>query len=359
MKSILESLKNQKKQNLPFVVYRKPNSKTIIGIFQNNDHVYFSEKLIEKAFVFSPFEKKSAVIFPLNESKITFDTYKQKSKKIVSKYKIKKLLSEKKQFIEFCENSKQFLIQNNFQKVVISRNEIVKKKGFKFKKTIEALFQNYPTAFCYCWFHPKIGLWLGATPEKLFEVENNILKTMSLAGTQVFKNTIESVWCEKEKTEQQIVTNYITTTLKTISENVVASLPETARAGNLIHLKSTIEATLKKNTSVVRIISKLHPTPAVCGFPKTETAKFILKNEGYNREFYSGFLGEINFNFNTQQKATDLYVNLRCMKINSIKKDKSAEICVYMGCGITTESIAEKEWEETVNKSKTIKNILK
>ena len=31
---------------------------------------------------------------------------------------------------------------------------------------------------------------------------------------------------------------------------------------------------------------------------------------------------------------------------------------LYMGCGITKDSIPEKEWEESVNKSMTIKKVL-
>jgi isochorismate synthase len=60
-----------------------------------------------------------------------------------------------------------------------------------------------------------------------------------------------------------------------------------------------------------------------------------LKNEGYDREYYTGFLGELNkegFNKDT----LDLYVNLRCMKII---KDQAH---LYMGCGITKIVILEK-----------------
>ena len=61
----------------------------------------------------------------------------------------------------------------------------------------------------YCWFHPKVGLWIGATPELLFKVEGKRLTTISLAGTQAF-NEYETVkWSAKEIEEQQIVTDYI------------------------------------------------------------------------------------------------------------------------------------------------------
>jgi isochorismate synthase len=77
------------------------------------------------------------------------------------------------------------------------------------------------------------------------------------------------------------------------------------------------------------VISVLHPTPAVCGLPKQEAKDFILENEG-TTEYYTGFLGELNKEgFNKDTLKSDLYVNLRCMKI----KDNQAHL--YMGCGIT------------------------
>ena len=90
----------------------------------------------------------------------------------------------------------------------------------------------------------------------------------------------------------------------------------------------------------------MHPTPAVCGFPKKESKDFILKNERYDRAFYTGFLGELNMS------TSELYVNLRCMEI------EKESIHIYVGGGITKESDPEKEWNETVAKSKTIKGVL-
>jgi isochorismate synthase len=75
-----------------------------------------------------------------------------------------------------------------------------------------------------------------------------------------------------------------------------------------------------------QVISVLHPTPAVCGLPKQEAKDFILENEGYDRVLY-WILGELNKEgFNKDTLKSDLYVNLRCMKI---MKDQAH---LYMGC---------------------------
>jgi isochorismate synthase len=95
------------------------------------------------------------------------------------------------------------------------------------------------------------------------------------------------------------------------------------------------------------VIQLLHPTPAVCGLPKEQSKAFILENENYDRTFYTGFLGELNM-----ENKTDLFVNLRCMEICESQAN------LFMGCGITKDSIPEKEWEESINKSFTMKRVL-
>ena len=72
--------------------------------------------------------------------------------------------------------------------------------GF-FKK----MLQLYPTAFVYCFFHPKIGIWLGATPEQLIKADDIEIKTMALAGTQKKYDSDTIIWYDKEKQEQLIV----------------------------------------------------------------------------------------------------------------------------------------------------------
>jgi isochorismate synthase len=96
----------------------------------------------------------------------------------------------------------------------------------------------------------------------------------------------------------------------------------------------------------------LHPTPAVCGLPKEDSKKFIIENENYDRSYYTGYLGELNTRSVNNELSSDLYVNLRSMQI------ENENAYVYIGCGITKDSDPEKEWEESVNKSMTMKRVL-
>ena len=56
--------------------------------------------------------------------------------------------------------------------------------------------------------------------------------------------------------------------------------------------------------------------------------------------------------YRTIKNRTSLYVNLRCMQVleNKVK--------VYVGGGITSRSVPDKEWQETLDKSRTMLNIV-
>lgn len=358
MDSVFNKVNQHKKQSLPFVLYRKPNSKTVVGIFQENDHLYFSKDFQEKGFVFAPFQNDNAIIFPLETSEVKFAAphLAPSSEKHLEDEKPNE--KEKENFISLVQKGIDTINEGVFSKVVLSRKEIIALSDFDVEAVFERMLQHYSTAFCYCWFHPKIGMWMGATPEKLLQAKANKFNTMALAGTQQFLGNDVVFWQNKEREEQEFVTHFIIDNLKNIASEVVVSSPYTTRAGNLLHLKTDIEGVLNVDSNLKKVVNILHPTPAVCGLPKISAKDFILENEGYEREYYTGFLGEINHDFNTNEAASDLYVNLRCMKIENIQNSAMAKAHLFIGCGITKNSHPEAEWEETVNKSKTMKRIL-
>ena len=105
---------------------------------------------------------------------------------------------------------------------------------------------------------------------------------------------------------------------------------------------------MKHDGEVGRVLSALHPTPAVCGIPKQAALEFILNNESHERKYYSGFCGPLNMD-----GATHLYVSLRCMEIMD-------NVCrLYAGGGLLIDSEEKREWEETKIKLNTMLNVLR
>lgn len=242
------------------------------------------------------------------------------------------------------------------EKVVLSRTSTTPlPAGFSLLKAFEKMLAAYPNAFVSVVAIPGVGTWLGATPEILVSVDQQqVFKTVALAGTQPLcedGSTANAIWRQKEIEEQGMVERYVLSCFKKLRLREYTEVgPRTVIAGNLMHLRTDFKVDLKEvdfptlGTDMLRL---LHPTSAVCGLPKEPSLRFILDHEGYDRSYYSGFLGPVN-----SEAGTYLFVNLRCMQL------LEHEAVLYAGAGITGESSPEKEWQETRHKLQTMFKIL-
>lgn len=371
LNSFFKKLENQYSSQLPFVVYKRPIQDTIKCWLQNDDCLHTTTNFSESGFVFAPFDlSKKTILLPKVhceyaeldvKSEIGIDNTPSFSLTVEDEL-------AKQNHINLVQKGISEIENGQLEKVVLSRKVEKHITDFNPIEVFKRLLNTYKNAMVYCWYHPKVGLWIGATPELLFKVEGKQLTTIALAGTQAVKATKEVSWTSKEIDEQQIVVDYIKNQIAPYSEHIKVSDTETIRAGSLLHLKSRVKSQITSASNLKSIIEALHPTPAVCGFPKQVAKDFIFKHEDYNREYYTGFLGELNLKQsktrNTNRRNVEnnaytmvktqssFYVNLRCAQI---KNDKAV---IYVGGGITKDSIAENEWEETVNKTKTINSVL-
>jgi isochorismate synthase len=324
----------------PFVCYVKPNECIWnLQAQQTSEIVVFSG---QSGFVFMPFDAGVKICLPTEISAFSQGNFENLEQKSANKFTS---AANQKEAFENLVSKGIAAIQNGaFDKVVLSR-KIVLNEQISVVATFQNLIATYPTAFRYLFFHPKIGLWMGATPEQLVKINQNQFETVALAGTQLFSESI--IWNTKEIEEQQFVTDFIVSEMAYKVKNLVVSEPKTIKAGNLAHLKSIITGHLTDDFSALDLIMTLHPTPAVCGLPKESALDFIQKNEAFDRTYYSGFLGEYNSN-----NQTDLFVNLRCLEV------VNNAVNINVGCGITKDSNPEMEFLETENKSMTMRNII-
>ena len=230
-------------------------------------------------------------------------------------------------------------LKQNGGKIVLSRL-IVRHQKLNIGSIFNTLTETYPNAFVFCYFTPKTGLWIGASPELLLKSTDKQLSTMSLAGTRTVDSDID--WDEKCLEEQQIVTDYICHTLQ--AEGLMPQVSDRycRKAGPVEHICNDIKAELTQSTDLWRIVDRLSPTPALSGFPKENALAMIRNVELHDRRYYGGYVGPIS------KTSIALYVNLRSMSYID-------EICnVYVGGGLTSQSVAEDEWSETEFKSKTL-----
>ncbi|MFM2229689.1 MAG: hypothetical protein RL607_947 [Bacteroidota bacterium] len=348
MDFIVSKLRESYAQQKPFVCYCKPNSNQLIGLFSRVDTAAFTDDL--PGFVMVSFDGTQRFKINQADSDLYFETIVD-SDFFLENSQPNYLDADKERFEQAVAKAVNAIADGAFHKVVLSRKETLQQAQSDPWQSFQKLIHSYPTAFRYLWFHPQTGFWMGATPEQLLKKEGDLLKTVALAGTQEAKETVDVTWGQKEVEEQQWVTDYILASLQPFSTEIQHSKPYTHKAGSLVHIKTDIAA--KGIDDWQSVVKALHPTPAVCGFPKEAAFQFIKENEGYDRSFYAGYLGEWNTNFSTFQKGVaDLYVNLRCMQW------ENSQVHIYVGCGINAGSEPEKEFLETVHKAVIVKRAL-
>lgn len=337
---LLEKASHYFSKKQPFALFVKPNQVQLNGVFQNTDElVEFSG---QKGFVFSGFYNTKDVVLPFDSCEVIQENWsyeKQYQERIYFSD------SEGVGFKNLVQKGINAIVENQFEKVVLSRKIEIPNDTINSIESFKNLVNTYSTAFRYLFYHPQIGLWMGATPEQLVKIKNGEFYTMALAGTQPYSEHI--VWGEKEIKEQELVTDFIKNQIEDKVDTIKISDAITHRAGSIVHLKTDISGSIKSSIQPLDLVKALHPTSAVCGMPLQQARSFILEHEGYDRKYYSGYLGEWK-----GMENSDLFVNLRCCEF------LENAVAVYVGCGITKDSIPEHEFIETFNKSRTIVSIL-
>ncbi len=238
------------------------------------------------------------------------------------------------------------LLADRGGKTVISRIISGEADSIDWTEAAEMLFATFPKSFCHIYYHPMTGAWLGATPEILVRSDrrDNLISTMALAGTK----TLPGEWDDKNRQEQQMVTDFIVERLQPLSTKMEISPVTDLEYGNIAHLCTRIRCVTAESVTHQMVCDALSPTPAVAGLPKEKALDEIKRFERHERLCYGGYI-----TVKTPDRPEIIsYVNLRCIHF------RGNRFSIYAGGGITSRSIPEKEWDETEAKAKVLKEII-
>ncbi|NNF19903.1 MAG: chorismate-binding protein [Flavobacteriaceae bacterium] len=353
MDRLFQQLEHRLNKHLPFVIYRLPGTDQLVYLSGEVKELRTQEFHSCPGFLLAPFDtQKDSWFMYAEETRQEAFPASEIQSNTSGKFPAVNTAG-KKQYEEKVAFAVAAINRGDLKKVVLSRKEQAANKH-SLSDVFRSLLTLYPSAFCYWWYHPETKSWMGASPELLLETKRTSFHTVSLAGTQEYGGKLDVEWGDKERVEQEIVTDYIMDQLVPVTESIHREEASTVQAGKLLHLKTRIEGEIIPG-SWQPVVEKLHPTPAVCGYPTEQARRYILDHEGYDREFYTGYLGPVGISSSAAVDAgNDLafFVNLRCMKI-----DRDV-ITVFVGGGVTADSDPEKEWEETVAKSSTMLKVL-
>jgi isochorismate synthase len=189
------------------------------------------------------------------------------------------------------------------------------------------------------------GVFLGATPEHLVRLENARVESAAVAGSAPRGRSPEDdarlgrELCEskKEQAEHAIVVRALREALADCCENLdIPEAPRLLRLGEIQHLETPITGTLRDGESILELVERMHPTPAVGGAPREAALAWIARREDLDRGWYAGPVGFVD-----ADGGGDFCVALRSAVL------RGNEAHLFAGAGIVDGSIPDAELQET------------
>lgn len=146
---------------------------------------------------------------------------------------------------------------------------------------------------------------------------------------------------EKDHYEHRLVTEDIATQLGELCTQLnVPQRPTLISTPALWHLSTRIDGTLADPTvSALQLACRLHPTPAVCGFPTERARRLIRFVEPFERGLFTGMVGWCD-----AQGNGEWVVTIRC---GTVKRNR---VRLFAGAGIVEASSPDSEWTEVQTK---------
>lgn len=260
----------------------------------------------------------------------------------------RKDLPNKKGWYENIETVLASFAQGKTEKIVLARKSI-----FEFVESIEPLhllllLQNTnPELFHFC-FQPSVGnAFIGGSPERLYSRQERLLQTEAMAGTRRRgKSTQEDqelsqelLTSEKDIREQQFVVYSLRSILHQLCHSIgKIRKPSLLKLNKVQHLYTPCNGILLDEVSDADILPKLHPTPAVGGYPREQALIAIEEIEPFDRGWYAGPVGWIGHN------SAEFAVAIR----SGLVEDN--QLSLFSGAGIVQGSQPEQEWQEIEHK---------
>ena len=263
---------------------------------------------------------------------------------------LEKALPLKKKEEPFAKKNWSTSVQKALQQIEkghVSKVVLARKAEFELSSSpyslLQRLIQKCPSTATFSFQTAQSSLFLGSTPEKLYEKNGSTLQSEAIAGTRKRGKTEEEdvalarelLDSEKDMQEVLFVRDFLQKSLSPFSKSFPASEEATlVKTDKVQHLRFPFKVTLKEGVEDIDLIQALHPTPAVGGTPTAQAKKLLKELEDFERGLYAGLVGWIS------SSSSKLYVAIRSGLV------QGDTFHIFTGAGIVKGSKDEKEWEE-------------
>ena len=236
--------------------------------------------------------------------------------------------------------------QETVDKVVLAREERLLAGGpFSVISTLARLRRVDSAATL---FATKSGesWFIGATPERLVRLHGGRVDVTCLAGSigtgsgaaEQSRLAAQLLASEKDCEEHEIVVRSTISALEEVCKNVsrLAGTPRVVMSRSVQHLETPLTGIMSGDGTILELVERLHPTPAVGGYPRRRALSVIRELEEIDRGWYAGPFGWVDL-----YGAGEFVVAIRSALLSGSRAS------LFAGCGIVAASVPADEYEET------------
>ncbi|MBF0495615.1 MAG: isochorismate synthase [Deltaproteobacteria bacterium] len=257
-------------------------------------------------------------------------------------------LPSQKEWEKIVRTALRMIERDELQKIVLARKSIFElRKPLNPFRLLKRLTKFKSNVYYFCFQPVKSVAFIGATPERLYYREHQELISEAIAGTRARGKDaaddqaleLQLLKSSKEIQEHRWVSKVVQEALDPICLELHTPVRENIlKLPNVQHLFTNFRGKLKPGITDGKILSRLHPTPAVGGYPRIESLIRITELEPFDRGWYAGPVGWVS------RDGAEFAVAIRSALVSS------SSISLFAGGGIVLGSVPEEEWEEIENK---------
>ncbi len=260
---------------------------------------------------------------------------------------------KKTAFLGAVEKVKEHILAGDAYQVVLSQ-KFTRQTSAEPINIYRALRTTNPSPYM---FYVKLSAeetLIGASPEMLVRCNGKNLEYRPIAGTRKRGATETEDWIlaedlrsdTKEISEHVMLVDLGRNDLGRVSEYgsvEVAELMKIEKYSHVQHLVTSLKSRLRDGLDRFDALASCFPAGTVSGAPKVRAMQIIKELEPTRRGVYAGAIGYIDYAENLDT----------CIAIRTIRL-KNGEASIQAGAGIVADSVAEKEYEETINKARAL-----
>lgn len=254
---------------------------------------------------------------------------------------------------DLVAQSLSYIEQGRFTKVVLAQQ-----KQYQLSESVDPcdlLAQacaQQADCYYFLWAQSPQTAFLGVSPERLYQRQQQQLFTEALAGTAACggdqqQNQQQQQWLlqdGKNIHENWLVVEDICAKLSNLSQHLDIDRLSSRRLNYVQHLVRNIGATLHADVNDQACLSAIHPSAAVGGLPSAAALAFIAKRQNFQRNWYAGTLGVMSL------AQSEFCVAIRSTLLTKDARNQD-KIAIFAGAGIVAGSVPLLEWQEIERKA--------